>query len=108
MSVRKPLTYNSNQNHRHRQFHYNFTEKTEKMESYDDPHKWHLLAHEKRQKPSMENDNGNVRNDLFKNYDSITNDATSDEYQMNMKDDKVKYDEEYDENMIDANGNDKT
>ena len=56
----------------------------------------------------MENDNGNVRNDLFKNYDSITNDATSDEYQMNRKDDEVEYDEEYDENMIDANGNDKT
>lgn len=106
MSVRKPLTYNSNQNHRHRQLHYSFTEK--KKDSYDDPHKWHLLAHEKRQKSSMENDNGNVRNDLFKNYDSITNDATSDEYQMNMKDDKVEYDEEYDENMIDANGNDKT
>lgn len=102
------MTYNSNQNHRRLQYHHNsFTEK--KKKSYDDPHKWLSLAHEKGQKkPFMENDNGNVRNDLFKNYDSITNDATSDEYQMNMKDDEVEYDEEYNENMIDANGNNET
>lgn len=52
-------------------------------------------------------DHPNVQNDLFKMYGSIMNGANSDEYQMNLKDDEVKYDEEfdeeYDENMIDDN-----
>ncbi|CAO1360267.1 unnamed protein product [Diamesa serratosioi] len=99
--VRKPLAYTSNQNHRTT----TATTTTAKKKSYDDPHKWHPLAHEKRHKPFMENDNRNVQNDLLKNYGSIMNDAASDEYQMNVKDDEQKYYEEYDENMIDVNEN---